>query len=160
MRTIITAGLVTATLFLGACGSSDGGSNDGGSSDGGSSSASGDQGRVADLLLSAAADEGFELDADCVNENVSELTDEDAKALADSGLEGNPEVSAAADAIGETIFSECVDAASYLDALIASFGESDPTLDTECLASALEGKTVDEIDDELFDAALSCSPEG
>ncbi len=150
MRTTITACLAATTLLLAACGGSDGDSG----------SASGDQGRVADLLLTAADEEGFALDADCVNENVGELTDEDAKALADSGLEGDADISAAADAIGEKIFSECVDASSYLDALVQSFAADDPTLDTECLKSALDGKTVDEIDEELFDAALGCSTGG
>ena len=48
MRTTITACLAAATLVLAACGSSDGGS-----SDGGSSGAGGDQGKVADLLMTA-----------------------------------------------------------------------------------------------------------
>jgi len=150
MRTTITACLAAATLVLTACGSSDGGSDE----------ASEDQGKVADLLMTGAGDAGFELDRDCVNETVGELSDADAKALADAGLEGDADISAEGEAIGERIFSECVDAASYLDALVASYGEDDPTIDTECLKSALEGKTVDEIGDELYDAALGCANDG
>lgn len=147
MRTTLTAGLAAAVLVLAACGSDD-------------SSPSGDQGEVADLLMEAAGDEGFELDRDCVNEKAGELSNDDAKALAEAGLEGDAEISAAGDAIGEAIFSECVDASSYLNALIESFGEDDPTLDTDCLRSALEGKTVDEIDEGLFDAAFECTTDG
>jgi len=147
MRTTITACIAASALVLAACGSDDG-------------APSGDQGEVADLLMTAAGDEGFELDRDCVDEKVAELSDDDASALAESGLEGDAEISAAGDAIGASIFSDCVDAASYLDALIASFGEDDPTLDTDCLKSALEGNTVDEIDEELFDAAFECSSDG
>ena len=147
MRTTLTACIAATALVLAACGSDD-------------SSPSGDQGEVADLLMTAASEEGFELDSDCVDEKAGELSDEDAKALADAGLEGDADISAAGEAIGQEIFSECVDASSYLDALIESFGESDPSLDTDCLRSALEGKTVDEIDAELFDAATECSTGG
>ena len=77
-----------------------------------------------------------------------------------AGLEGDVDISDEGDAIGERIFSDCVDAASYLAALIDSFTADDPSLDAACLESALEGKTVDEIDDELFDAAFGCTTDG
>jgi hypothetical protein len=149
MRIAITAA-VTVGLFLSACASGDGGS----------SPPSGDQGTVADLVMTAAGEQGLQLDRDCVDRNVAELTDEDAGALADAGLDGDADISDAGGAIGEKIFSECLDASSYLDALVGSFGEDDPTLDVACLESALEGKTVDEIDDELLDTALGCTKEG
>jgi hypothetical protein len=155
MRTTISACLLAAALVIAACSSSDSDSGDSGSS-----SAGGDQDQVAELLMETSGDEGFKLNRDCVDRNVDELTDSDAKALVETGLDGDAEISAAGDAIGEKIFSECVDAASYLDALVASFGADDPTLDTDCLTSALAGKTVDEIDEELFEAAIDCTSEG
>lgn len=145
----ITALLATSALVLAACGSDDSGGGEPG----------GDQARVVDLVMSSTGAEGFELDRACVEEAVAELSDADAQSLADSGLANNADISAEGDAIGQRVFTECVDAASYLDALIASFGQ-DPTLDAECLRSALEGKNIDEIDAEVFDAATGCTIEG
>ncbi|MGA9277897.1 hypothetical protein [Ilumatobacter sp.] len=168
MRTTITACLAASLLVLAACGGSDADTSD---SDPGdtvttesdsddstesSGALDGEQGRVADLLMSGAADSGIELDEDCVNENVGQLTDDDAQAIADAGLTGEVEVSPEADAIGDTVFSDCIDAESYAIATAEAMGDVDETVDVDCLKDALSGLTPDEIDDQLFDEAASC----
>jgi len=92
---------VVAPLGLVACG---GGDDNGG---GGTSV----QDQVAELFIGAVAEalEGeelsFELDEDCVKALTDQLSDADAQAIVDAGLEGEPETSAEADAIGEQLES-------------------------------------------------------
>lgn len=175
MRTTLLACLTATTLTITACGGSDDSTtddsatddsaSDAGASDGGvNSDAEGEpaevgveQQRVVDLLLSGAGDSGIELDEVCINENIGRLSDDDAKALADAGVGGEADISDEAAAIGETVFSECVDAASYADAQVDAIGQIDETIDLECFRDALDGLTVDEIDEQIFDAATDCA---
>ena len=144
-KTTITSFLAASVLVLAACGGSDSGS------------ASGDQGRVADLVIELSGEQGFELDEACVNETVSELSDADAKALADSELAGDAETSDEAEAIGQKVFTDCVDAESYVNSLADSIAEDDDTIDAQCVKDELAGLTVDEVDDQIFDAAFACT---
>jgi len=146
MRTTITACIAATALALGACGGSD--------------AAGGDQGEVADLVMEAADEQGFELDESCVNDTVAELSDEDAKALVDAGLEAEADVSDAGRAIGQQVFTDCVDADSYMTALVDSITAEDPSLDADCIKSALEGKSVEEIQGQLVEVAFGCSTDG
>lgn len=122
---------------------------------GGSSGASAQDG-VADMFIGLAADQDLKLDEDCVRTNAAEFSDADAQAMVDAGVDGDPDISDAADAIGDQIFSECVDAASYLDSLVTSFAE-DGTIDADCLREALDGLSVGEIDEKIFDVAFDCA---
>ena len=151
MRSTVLACLTVSALALAVAGC--GGSDD----DDGIGE---QQQRVVDLLLSGAGEVGIELDDECVSENVAELSDDDAKAIADAGLEGEADISDEGDAIGDTLFSDCVDAESYANAQVESIGEIDETVDVECLREALDGLTVDEIDEQLIDAATGCSTGG
>jgi hypothetical protein len=145
MRSPLTAGLAVAALVLASCGSD-------------SSSGLGDeQQRVADILTEAANEVGITLDSDCVNENLGELTDDDAKALADSGLEGNAEISDDAEAIGDAMFTDCVDAESYGKSVAESIADSDESIDQSCLEDEFDGLGVQEIDEVASDAVLRCS---
>lgn len=92
-----------AIVTLAACG---GGDDDGGG---------GRQGDVADLYIETMNDLAEELDVeldvdeDCVREVTGRLSDDDAAALMEAGLEGEPDVSAEADEIGaqlETCLTE------------------------------------------------------
>lgn len=143
MNKILTV-VMSAALVLGACGDS---------------SASGAQGEVADLFIDVANDEGLALDEDCVRDNTSKLSDDDARALVDAGLEGDADISDEGDAIGEDIFSACVDPEKYIDFIVDSFTENDDTVDGDCLRDELSGLSVNEVDEKLFDAAFACTAE-
>lgn len=101
MRTRFIATFALASLALAACGG-----------DGGGGSA---QDQVADMMMEALDEamagedtEGIEIDEDCVRDKVGELSDDDAQAILDAGPDGDPDVSAEAEAIGESML-ECVD---------------------------------------------------
>jgi len=143
MRTTIISCFAATTLVLAACGGGD--------------SVGGDQGRVIDLVIETAGDVGIEVDESCVSNLYADLSDDDAKAIADAGVEGNPDVSDEGSEIGDRVFSECVDAESYLDTQIGFLTESDSAVDAECLKTELTGLTVDEIDAQIFDAAFACT---
>jgi hypothetical protein len=101
MRTRLFGTLAVAALALSACGGDDGGSSP--------------QDQVADMMIEALNEttdlegiEGIEIDEGCIRDKVGELSDEDARAIVAAGPEGNPDVSADADAVGEAMF-ECID---------------------------------------------------
>lgn len=105
IRTIGT--VAVATLALAACG----GGDDTGS--GGSA-----QSQVADMMLEALdedfASEGIDasvVDRDCVRSAIDGLSDDDAEKILEAGPEGNPDVSASAEEIADSMF-ECVDIAA------------------------------------------------
>ena len=97
MKKTIIAVLASSALVLAACGS------DSGSSDG-----DGPQGEVATMMTETLDEAGITYDEDCIKDKASELSDEDAEAIVAAGLEGDPDVSDEADAIGESL-SECVE---------------------------------------------------
>ena len=116
----------------------------------------GQQGEVADMVIDAAADGGLELDSDCVNDTASKLSDDDAEKIVEAGTEGDPDVSPEAEALFDEIFN-CVDASAFVDTILAEF-EGDESIDADCLREELEGLTSpDEIQEKMFDIALSCS---
>lgn len=95
----VAAAVLAAGLLVAACGDDDGG---GGGED---------QERVADIFLEFLEEEGngITVDEGCARDLINQLSDEDAKILADAGLDGDTEgVSAEGDAIGEQIFTDCV----------------------------------------------------
>ena len=97
MKKTIIAVLASSALVLVACGS-DSGSGDG----------DGPQGEVATMMTETLDEAGITYDEDCIKDKASELSDEDAEAIVAAGVEGDPDVSDEADAIGESL-SECVD---------------------------------------------------
>lgn len=59
-----------------------------------------DQDQVADMLIEAADDAGASPDSDCIRDLAQDISDDDAEAMADAGLQGDPEIS---DAAGEIL---------------------------------------------------------
>lgn len=140
MRTRLFSTLTIAALAMTACGGGGGGA----------------QGEVADLFIELAGDEGIELDRSCVEDAAEGLSDDDAQKIVDAGVDGDPDVSADAEAVGSQMFN-CVDVGSYVDNIVGQF-DGDESVDGDCLRSALsEVDTVDEIDEIVIDAALECS---
>jgi len=138
MRIRLTSTLAVAALVAG-CGGGDG-----------------QQGEVADMFIELAEAEGIELDRNCVEEAAGQLSDDDAEKIVEAGTEGSADVSADADAVGEQILG-CLDVDSYRESILTQFG-TDSSVDIDCLRAELdELETVDEIDEQVIDAAFSCS---
>ena len=95
-RLAIGALAVVAPLGLVACGDDD---------DGGS--LSGDQQEGVDSMTEILEDLGAEVDADCITDLASQLSDDDAAALAEAGVDGDPELSDEGEALGEQV-EDCV----------------------------------------------------
>jgi hypothetical protein len=144
MRRTMISTVAAAALLLSACG--------------GDSGSGGGQERVADLVNDLGSEQGLELDKDCVDTATAKLSDADAKALADAGLEGDADVSAAGQAIGQQVFTECVDLQSLISSTIDDLTSEDETLDADCLKNALSDvATTDEFTDKLLEAAFGCT---
>ena len=120
MRTRLIGSLAIATLALTACGGGDG--------------SSGSQGEVADMLLADAADDGLELDEDCVRETAGKLSDDDADKILEAGPDGDADVSAEAGELAAEMFG-CVDTDALVDEMVAELGGEG--VDADCLKEVL-----------------------
>ena len=98
MKKTIIAALASSALVFAACGSDSDGGGDGG----------GAQSEVAALMTEALDEAGISYDADCINDTAGQLSDDDAEAIVAAGMEGDPDVSDEADAIGDSM-TECID---------------------------------------------------
>jgi ABC-type glycerol-3-phosphate transport system substrate-binding protein len=127
----ILIALAAGTLVLAACGSDGGG---GGSADG-------PQGDAAAKTIEQAADDGVELDEDCVNEVASQLSDEDAEAIA-SGNDGD--VSEAGSALSIDLIA-CADEDALADLFIEGMGASGDEFDEACVREKLADFDMTEV---------------
>ena len=149
--------IVAGVLVLAACGS-DSSSDSADSSDSGNSVAvteavdapGGAQGEAAAAAIASAKDQGIDLDENCVNELASQLSDEDAQAIADAGPDGNADVSDEGTAIGTQLLG-CADNGQIVDAFIAELKTSGQEFDEQCVRDGL--KDIDL-------AALAASEDG
>jgi hypothetical protein len=123
MRRPFAIAAIAAGLMLAGCGSDDG------------AAVSGPQADAAQAAIDGAAEEGLELDEDCVNEVAAQLSDEDAeKAAADGDAELSPE--------GEALTAQlisCADADELIDGIIGAMNDSGAMIDEDCAREALEG---------------------
>ncbi len=126
--------------------------DDGASSTDAGSSASGPQAEVADEAIASAKENGIDLDADCVNELASQLSDEDAQAMLDAGPDGEAELSDEGTAIG-TQFLGCAGNDEIIDALIVELQKSGQEFDEDCVRDGLQ-------DLDLAELAASAAGEG
>ena len=106
MRRRLLGTITIAALALAACGGDD---------DDGAAGGGGDvQDDVADMMIemfdqmSELEGVEFGIDDDCIRDRLGDLSDEDARAILEAGPDGDPEVSAEAEAIGASM-AECVD---------------------------------------------------
>lgn len=119
MRRTIIGLAAAATLVLSACGGGGGGQ----------------QGEVADLMLEQAGVEGISLDPDCVREVAGKLSDDDAAKIIEAGVDGDVELSAEGDALGEEMFN-CVDMSAIVDQIVEEMGGSE-MVDADCLEEVI-----------------------
>ena len=101
MTKTLLGALAVGTLVFAACGSDSGGGDGGG----------GSQKDVADLLIKTLDEQEISYDENCIRDKASQLSDDDAKLIADAGPEGDPEVSDEANAIGDQLI-DCFDLGS------------------------------------------------
>jgi len=136
MNKSIGALFAGATLVLAACGGGDGG--------GGGSSAGGVQGEAADIAMSLADDEEFDLDEACVNNLASQLSDADAQAIVDAGTDGDPELSPEGETTTLGILG-CIDGDALIDQFITGLAQSGQEVDEECVRENLQDFDLAEI---------------
>lgn len=126
MRTRLFGTVVIAALALSACGGG-----------------GGKQGEVADMMLASAAQEGIDLDEKCVRDVAGKLSDDDAAKIVAAGMDGDPDVSADAEALAGQIFG-CFDTDAMVDQIIGEMG--DEGVDAECLKKVLREQGMDALE--------------
>jgi hypothetical protein len=132
MKKSIVASLAVAVLVLAGCGSDSGG-------------ASGPQGEAADAAMAAAAEQGMELDEDCVDDLAAQLSDEDAEAIVAAGPDGDADISDEGTAIGVQLLS-CADNEDLVDAFIEEMkANTGADFDEACVRESLEGVDMSEM---------------
>jgi hypothetical protein len=138
MRTRLIGSLAIATLTFAACGGGSGGQ----------------QGEVADMMLEAAGDEGFDLDEDCVRETADKLSDDDAAKIVEAGPDGNADLSEEADALANEMFS-CVNTDALVDQMVDQLGGEG--IDTDCLKDVLSDMDPEALaDGDMPDGLFEC----
>jgi len=154
MNKSIGALFAGATLVLAACGGGDGGGGGGGS-------AGGIQGQAADIAMSLADGEEFELDEACVNDLASQLSDADAQAIVDTGPDGDPELSPEGETTTLGILG-CIDSDALIDQFIVGMTEGGQEVDEACVRENLQDFDLAEIaatgepSDDMIGALIEC----
>lgn len=105
------------------------------------SGSSGAQGEAAQAAIDSAAEEGMNLDEECVNDVASKLSDEDAEIIAGGGDE---EISAEGAALSLELLG-CVDSDALADMFIEGMGESGQEFDEDCIREQLENFDIAEL---------------
>ncbi len=133
-------------------------STDTGASGGG---AGGARAEAARLAIEAASAEGLVLDAACVDGLAAQLTDDDARALVDAGIDGDPALSAEGDLLMAQLLT-CVDQGALVDLFVDGLEQSGETFDEACVRENLAdvdlGQALDEDESprDLLSAVVDC----
>jgi hypothetical protein len=102
-----------------------------------------DQQAAADAFM-AQGDAEVVFDRDCVEDKAKDLSGEDAKAIAESGPDDSPDLSA--EGVELTIsLAGCIDSDALVDEFIAGMEESGQDFDEECVREGLEDFDMSEI---------------
>ena len=124
MMKSLTPIIMIAALALAGCGGSDGGASDA-------------QAQVAQQTIDAASEAGFDLDEGCVNNIVTELSDDDAQAIVDAGPLGDPDVSAEGSALAGQLVN-CISQEALLDEFIVGLEAEGQAFDEACVRENLK----------------------
>ncbi|MET0663390.1 MAG: hypothetical protein ABWZ42_09690 [Ilumatobacteraceae bacterium] len=95
------------------------------------------QEEAANTVIAATRRDGIELDAACVNDLTSQLSDEDAQEIVDAEAESDAAVSAEGTAIVSKLLS-CAGNDEIIDAFIEQLNTSGQEFDEECVREGLE----------------------
>lgn len=174
MTTRFLSMLVVGALALAACGDGDAaddapddaagdpaGTSAGSVDETSGGEAGGVRGEAARLAIEAAAVEGLELDAACVDELAAQLTDDDARALVDAGIDGDPALSAEGEALTAQLLT-CVDEEALVDLFVDGLEQSGEAFDEACVRENLDAVDLsaalgeDETPRDLLSAVVGC----
>jgi hypothetical protein len=166
--------LAVGALALAACGDGDAADDapgdaagdpaetSGGSVDGTSGAGVGGlRAEAARLAVEAAAVEGLELDGACVDEFAAQLTDDDARALVDAGIDGDPVLSAEGNELTAKLLT-CVDEEALVDLFVDGLEQSGEAFDEACVRENLDSVDLsaalgeDETPRDLLSAVVGC----
>ena len=137
MRTRLISSLAIAALALSACGGGD------------------DKSAAVDDLMESAEEAGLDLDRSCVDNVADKLSDDDLKALAEAGPDGEAELSSEGEALTGELLS-CISSESMVDTIMAQIGDTEG-LDEECLREVLSNFDAAELaEGELPDGVFDC----
>lgn len=142
--------LAVAALALAGCSDDDDG--------GGLSEA---QQTAADQAVAQGAEADMEIDQACVEDLASQLTEQDAQAIVDAGIDGDAELSAEGETLTADLFN-CIDESAIIDLFIQGIEEAGQEVDDECVHDALEGVDMSTLVDsgeppaEVVEAVLGC----
>ena len=95
------------------------------------------QEEAANTVIAATQQGGIELDADCVNDLTSQLSDEDAQTIVDAEAESDAEVSVEGTAIVNQLLG-CAGNDQLIDAFITEMQQSGQEFDEECVREGLQ----------------------
>lgn len=95
-----------------------------------------DRSAVLDQLLESSEQEGIPTDEACLRAVVAQLSDDDARLLAESGID-DARVSDRGDELAVELFG-CVPAAWWIDQISQELGSEGLTVDRDCLERELE----------------------
>ena len=110
---------------------------------GGSDGLSDNQQAAADQFMSQE-DAQAVFDQDCVEDKAKDLSDDDAKAIAEAGADGDPQLSP--EGVAQTLeLAGCIDADALVDEFIAGMAESGQDFDEACVREGLEDFDMAEI---------------
>jgi hypothetical protein len=102
-----------------------------------------DQQAAADQFMSQEDAEAV-FDQDCVEDKAKDLSDDDAKAIAEAGADGDPVLSAEGEA-AKLELAGCIDSDALVDEFIAGMAESGQDFDEACVREGLEEFDMAEI---------------
>lgn len=116
---------------------------------------------VAEMYVSVATENGFDVDPDCVERVLGAMDDDDVNKLSEAGLDGNADLTEQGYKVLLTdIPNQCIDVNQYRDNLLKELA-ADPTVDVDCVAAALADATsADDVDRALDSAVRACSGGG
>ena len=98
---------------------------------------------------------GIDLDRDCVEKMAAKLSDDDAKKLLQAGTEGDAELSAEGEALGDEMFS-CVNMDTFVDSILAGLPD-DGSIDRDCMREQLKDiSDPNDIQSKATSAVVEC----
>lgn len=116
---------------------------------------------VAEMFVSVASEDGFDVQTDCVEGVLGAMSDDDVNKLNDAGLDGAADLSEQGVGVLTDIRNQCIDVDQFVDSVVADLQANPVTqdVDIECVRDGLSGSTsVDDVDRALEKLLVLCGP--